>query len=312
MNGDRSERPRRGAAALATLILGLALSGCSGSAPTAAPSAVPTTAATTAPSTSTPVPSVATATAAPSPTGSPRPASGTVTLAGDPGLAGDLAITGIRCQLPAVAGMTIAVFATAPNGVFVQAILSAGSLAIRVYTGSGATASERNFSSSSLTSFDAATGAKFDTPVTPVAGPNPAGTIGAVTSAKGSIDCGGQRPGTSSLVFSGTGADGAFGPALNPVRVQCDTGPSVQATGIVQVGGKPVLALLAVRTGTFTVFTSNGTQTHFYTAPASGVTALTATSAKVDGDAVEAATAGGTAHTIHVAGELVCGVSGQF
>jgi len=133
-----------------------------------------------------------------------------------------------------------------------------------------------------------------------------------VTSVKGTVDCGGQRPGTSSLVLSGTGVDGAVGPAVSPVRVQCDPGPTVQATGIVQVGGKPALALIAVRTGAFTLFTSTGGGTHFYQAPAAGVTALTPTGAKLDGDAVEAAAAGGAPHTVHVAGELVCGVTGQF
>ena len=310
---------RAGARAVAGLaicsVLAAALWGCSSApASTTAPSLAATATATNAASAS-PAASaapVSSATSQPSVSGSPRPASGTLTLVGDPGLAGDLTISGIRCQLPAVAGLTIAVFGTAPNGVLAQVVLAIGSIAIRVYTGTGATATERNFGSSSLASFDAATGARLDTPLTPVAGPNPAGTIGVVTAIKGSLDCGGQRPGTSTLVLSGTGADGAFGPAVNPVRVQCDTGPTVQATGIVQVGGKAALALIAVRTGAFTLFTSAGGQTHFYQAPATGVTALTATSARLDGDAVEAAAAGGTSHTIHVAGDLTCGVTGQF
>jgi len=299
--------------AIVATVLAVAVWGCS-SGPGSTPTGTALPAASTNPPSASPAPTAAagaSATSQPSVSGSPRPASGSTTLAGDPGLAGPLAISGIRCQLPAVAGQTIAIFGTTPNGVLVQVILADGSIAIRAYTGAGATATERNFGSSSLASFDAATGATFDTAVTPTPGPNPPGTIGAVTAIKGTIDCGGQRPGTSTLVLTGTGIDGTFGPSINPVRVQCDTGPTVQATGIVQVGGKATLALIAVRTGAFTLFTSASGQTHLYQA-STGVTALTATGARLDGDAVEAAAAGGTSHTIHIAGELTCGVTGQF
>ena len=128
----------RGLAGTVTcVLLAAATWGCS-SAPagTTAPSAVATAATTNAASAS-PLPSVApgaSATSQPSVSASPRPASGTLTFAGDPGLAGDLTISGIRCQLPAVAGLTIAIFGTTPNSLLAQVILASGSIAIRLYT----------------------------------------------------------------------------------------------------------------------------------------------------------------------------------
>jgi len=174
MNGERSRtRGWRTSGAATAIVLGLVVSGCSGSGATpAGPTVAPTsgsTPASTAAATRSPVAT----TAAPSTAGSPKPAAGSVSFGGDQGLAGNVIVSGIRCQLPAIAGQTIAIFGTAPNGVLVQAILATGSIAIRIYTGSGATAAERNFASPSLASLTPPRARSSTRPSRPSRGPRP-------------------------------------------------------------------------------------------------------------------------------------------
>lgn len=295
--GIRPAARLRQASALA-LMTGLLVAACSGSAATSGPGA------STVPS------SAATNSAAPSATSAPTkgPATQHLTLAGPAGAAGAVTNAGIRCNEPSVDGLLISVLGqpTDPNlSVFIFVL--PGKVTVRYDSGSGATYVERDFAGTGVTSFDAGTGATIDSQLTEVPTTGAHGSLGVLTSINGSIDCGNQLPGSSTLTFSGPTAKGTFSGGLNPVNVECVTntyGQSVSVFGIAQVGSTPTLLIIYVSPGTFSVAGAG-----FFRNASTAVATLTATGAHVDGDAVEQVAAGATAHMIHVSGDVVCGTT---
>jgi hypothetical protein len=298
--GIRPAAPWRRASALA-LVTGLLVAACSGSAATSGPGA-----------------SAASTTSAAPPTAVPTkgPATQQLTIAGPAGAAGAVTNAGIRCNQPALSGgLLINVLGqpTDPNrSVYIN--VQAGNITVRYDSGSGSTYVERDFSGTGVTNFDAAKGATIDSPLTEVATTGAHGNLGVLTSIRGSIDCGNQMPGSSTLTFSGPTAKGALSGGLNPVNVECITdtyGRRVSVFGVAQVDSTPTFMVISISPGTFSVSaSSSGVSVGFFRNSPTFVATLTATGAQVDGDAVEQnVPAGAKAHTIHVSGDATCGTT---
>ena len=242
------------------------------------------------------------------------PATQHLSLAGPSGSAIDVTNAGIRCDFPASDGqMQITVLAqpSDPN-LSVYLFVEAGKVTVRYDSGSGSTYVERDFSGTGVTNFDAAKGAQIDTQLSEVATTQAHGNLGGLTSISGTIDCGNQLPGSSTLTFSGATLKGTISGGLNPVNVECVTGTtngsSVSVVGLVQVGSEPTYFIMSVSPGTFTAYPVGG---GFFRNTSTATATLTATGAHIDGDAVEQLAAGATAaaHTIHVSGDVVCGTT---
>jgi hypothetical protein len=191
--------------------------------------------------------------------------------------------------------------------------LSPGAVRMRVASGSGSTYRQREFDGTGVTGFDGARGAQIDSTLheNKAAAYSP-GTLPAATSIKGDIYCGGQRPGSSTILVSGDTGEGVVSGGLDPVRVQCHTstlGKTVNAVGILKLGTKRVLVFVNGQPGSFMVLISppGGTTKNFKSA--SGTATTTDTGMHVSGDVVEQVAAG-TAHTVHAAGDAVCGATG--
>ena len=269
------------------LAAALLLAGCSDS-----ESSSPTTTTTT---TASSVPLAGTATAS-------------LSFAGDAGLAGVAVRAGVRCNLPRLDGQSITVLAEAsvPGTAFIIE-LRATRITVQAYSGSGADYHERKFEGTGVTGFDAAKGTQVDAPLTEVApsSDRTAGTIGAITSITGSVQCGSQTPGTSTITITGDTAEGAFANAkLDPVKVECSgdaQGSEVFVSAIASIGSVKVEVGLGLASdGSVTLDLTGGR--HF---EAPGTTAITATGAHVTADVVEENAS--PAHTLHIEGDAVCG-----
>ena len=135
---------------------------------------------------------------------------------------------------------------------------------------------------------------------------------------KGSVNCGSQRPGTSTVTFSGGTAEGTVDGRLNPVRVVCNIsaqyGNNVQIQGIIKVGsdGRAFLFVTLTKSGvtiseSFAASGSKPGVSHFYISQETGLLTLTKYGASVDGSVKEAASPGVTAHTLRMVGRATCG-----
>jgi hypothetical protein len=290
------------------LMTGLIAAACSGSA-AATPAASATPRSTVA---------AATATATPPPTTAPTkgPATQNLVLEGPAGKAGAVTLAGIRCNLPLLNGtqtvMEISVLAEpADPNLSVYIFVQASSVAVRYDSGQGSTYVERDFTGTGVTKFDAATGATLDSTLTETPTTGAHGTLGVLTSIKGTIDCGNQLPGSSTLTVSGTTPKGAVSGGLSPVNVECTSstanGRAVSVNGIIQVGSTPYFTIIYVSPNSFTFFAAGDA---FYRNTSTAVATLTATGAHIEGDAVEQSPAAGkTATTVHVSGDVTCGTT---
>ena len=292
---------RVGRVFVAAIAVALVVAACSGSAATAAPSA-------------TAVNTIALPTVPPSPTPAPTkgPATESLNVVGPAGATGAVTNAQIRCNFPATDGTSYINVIGQPvdPNLSVYIDVSAALVNVRLDSGSGSTYVERDFTGTGVTTFDAATGARIDTKLVEVPTTGAPGTLGVLTSLSGTIDCGNQLPGTSSLTLSGPTAKGALAGGADHVNVQCVTntfGKSVSTIGIVQVAGTPTLAVIFISPGTASVALS---EDGFFRNTAASVATLTPTGAHVDADLVDQNPAKGTtATTIHMAGDVVCGTT---
>jgi hypothetical protein len=264
-------------------------------------------------STITPTTPTTPTTAAPTSTTAPSAvASATIELTGAIGLAGPASEQGVRCNFPDLAGLSIAVLAVPPDGTSLARIAFwPGRVRVIISAGDGADFHERAFEGTSVTAFDAARRAIVDTKLTEVAattGPTK-GDIGVITAIKGSVECGDQTPGESTVTLTGATPEGALtGAGLDPVRVECDPspdGPEVASSGVVQIGAtKAIVAIGLTSDGAVSVDETLPTTHHRYTA--AGTATVTAHGAHVRADVVDK-TAPASASRLHVEGDFTCG-----
>jgi hypothetical protein len=262
-------------------------------------------------SSSTPTPSSSTApTPTPTPAAPSGPPTAQVMLTGDTSIAGAMTINTVECSFPSVAGEEIFVTGTpgATPTISIHLTLIAGGVAVVADTGSGTSFHARTFSGSGVSAFDAATGAQLSGPLTETtpSGDNTTG-VGKITSITGTIGCGGQTPGSTTMVMTGTLAEGPISGGITDARVVCTSG-GVETLGIIQVSGSPVYTAIFSLQGKFTadVVATVGAAS-FFVSTASATSTPTATDTTVNGDATQQVTAGATAHTIHVSGQSTCG-----
>jgi hypothetical protein len=236
-------------------------------------------------------------------------------VTGDPALATVQGTVSVQCNFPTVNGSVIILTKLAsPNGLAIRVTLSPGTMAVRYASGSGKTYLDREFTGTGVTGFDAATGAQFDATLVTAPYDGATGTLGPIETIKGSVDCGTQTAGTSTLTLSGATAEGQLnGVVLNPVRVECSTisgNNYVSAVGVATVGTTPTLFFVSGNPTGFTVAQEPQTGTAvFYVNKVATAASVTATGMHVSGEATESLAAGSTAkpHTVAVTGDATCG-----
>jgi hypothetical protein len=262
------------------------------------------------------------ATPAPTPAPTPVPTKGPptaqMTVTGDATAATLTANISIECDFPSFDGPEIVLFGTgATTGQALRVVLSSTSVSVRYAGGAGKTYVERDFTGTGVTTFDAAKGATFDSPLQTAPVSTATADLGALASIKGSVDCGNQTSGTSTVTVTGSTADGQLnGTMPNPVRVECDTsakyGNSVQIIGIADVGGTPTQFVIDGTTSQLSVaqYPKGASTSLFYVGKiADGATVtLSPNGVHLSGVATqESAPAGTTAATVTVSGDATCG-----
>jgi hypothetical protein len=239
-------------------------------------------------------------------------------VTGDATAAGLTASITVQCDFPSFDGPEIVLFGTGSTaGQALRVLITSTSVSVRYAGGAGKTYIERDFTGTGVTTFDAAKGATFDSPLQTAPTSTATADLGALASIKGSVDCGTQTAGTSTVTVTGSTADGQLnGTMPNPVRVECDTsvkyGNSVQIIGIADVGGTPTQFVIDGTTSQLSVaqYPKGATTSLFYIGKvADGATVtLSPNGVHLSGVATQqSAPAGTTAATVTVSGDATCG-----
>jgi hypothetical protein len=216
----------------------------------------------------------------------------------------------VDCYSPSLAGLVIELFgATTNKDIYTTIRLSPSSVAVTIDSGSGTTFSGRNFTGTGVTGFDATKGAQIDSPLAEVVSADKPGSLPALSSIKGTVDCGNQRPGSSTLAVSGATLDGPLSGPIDPIRVDCNpnaTPARVHAVGLMKLGSTQVIVVFQATAAGFTLFVPPGatTKQHFFMTSDPTTATISPTGAHVAGSAPES----GTANKVQVSGDLVCGV----
>jgi hypothetical protein len=255
----------------------------------------------------------ASSSAAPNPVRTPA---ASITLTGDGGLNGALTDVSVRCDFPDLDGESIAVLGKAYDpATSVQVGVFARKVTVRLFgTDSNGGYVQRDFEGAGSSTFDVRTGAEFEASLTAGVARDQRtsqGTLGALTSIKGSIQCKGQDPGSSGLTLSGDTAEGALdGATLTHARVECNKDPAgdeVIVLGILTVGTTKAFTSIGLRTdGVSVIQTFDSGAQHRYQGPL-GSARPTPTGGSANGDAVEQDAT--PPHTLHVQGEATCGTA---
>jgi hypothetical protein len=305
---------------LAVVALITLLSACS-AAPASQPSAAnPTIAqppASSGPAGSS-APGGSVAAVSPAPSG---PATMSLTGTGDAGVTGAWSGSLIRCGEPRLTGSEIDAFAVVPDkATTVFVTVTAGSVNVSLRAGAGSTYTERDFTGSGVSGFDAVHGATIDSDLTQVADSSKPGKLEAMKHLSGSIDCAGQQAGSSTVTLAGSIPQGAITGGLDPVRVECDVDPTygnyVAVHGILTAGTTKVFAIIVVRAAdspyqsSLFMVPATGAQQSLL-APVHAPSTLSATGAHIDADFSQAAATGSSAapSVIHLAGDFTCGAT---
>jgi hypothetical protein len=221
----------------------------------------------------------------------------------------------LRCNQPSLDGLVITAFVnTANKSAAAMITLSSGSIKIALSSGSGSTFALRNFTGSGVSGFDTSLGAQIDSTLTDVTpATTKSGTLGAITNISGSLDCGDQTPGISSVVVNGSSAEGSITGSLSPFKVECQhnaaNGNNVALIGLIDAGDTPNLLFINLNNRTPSIYTSTKDNVfHAYTAAASSSVSQEADGAMVDSNFIETVTSG-TPHVIHLTGSVTCGAT---
>ena len=232
-------------------------------------------------------------------------------VAGDAGLAGPVGAPEVTCNYPDVDGLRIAVLAKAPDTQFTYRIaVTADKVTVLIDAGAGDQFFERRFEGPGVTAFDAGKGVRVDAQLTeaPATGGTGGGSIGVAHSIVGSIDCGGQTTGSSTITITGETAAGRFENAtLDPALVECYFGSGeVIVLGVARAGDTKVGLLVSITSqglGLEEEVRPSGQRRYGGTSLA-GAT-ITTTGGHANGDVVEKDAT--PPHTLHIEGDAVCG-----
>ncbi len=218
----------------------------------------------------------------------------------------------VECAFPSLKGLQIVVNGaeTAAPGVAVGVTVVASSVTVTVASGSGQQFTEREFTGGGLTGFDASEGVQINaTSLSETTSPSgKRGTLGGVTSITGSVDCGNQNPGSSTIMLSGSVSQGPVSGSLAHVFVICEP------TGVLTLAitsGSPQLFLDFFANGqdsSLHVYVvsagSSTTVTYFDKGP--GVASVTSTGAHINAAALQLGIPTAQAHTLHMTGDVTC------
>jgi hypothetical protein len=238
------------------------------------------------------------------------PAGGQFTNAGTVQLASPVPAAGVACSFPTLQGPEITIRISATNGSaggFID--LTSSEVFVRIGAGSGAAYTQRNFSGSGVTNFDAATGAQFNAQLTDV---SPAGqkkgTLGTITSISGSVSCGDKTPGSGTITITGTSTGGAISGPITSMLVNCQGGASFAIiNGLTTVGGAPATLEIGGTPGGYFGSFQTASASYFYSSAASGLY-TPGNGHVIWNNAVMTQTgAGGAGHTITINGNATCG-----
>jgi hypothetical protein len=139
-----------------------------------------------------------------------------------------------------------------------------------------------------------------------------------LTFTAGSVDCGGQTTGTSTLVASGASAEGAITGAFTQFRIVCTSstadGNTANIIAVIDTLTPPTYFIVGLPSnGNATIFTIAGAaqKQHTYVVDKAGTSSftVTATGLHLDADFIEVLAQGATEapHVIHLAGDATCG-----
>jgi hypothetical protein len=296
------------------VLVALVLAACGGSQPSPVQS-----------QSSTPGPSVSVSSnppATPSPTPSPAPSKGPATaqfsIVGTAGLTGPVTAQTITCNQPTLDGPEISFIGRAgASGPDIVIFASPGHVEVRVGTGAAATLRLRTFVGTGVTSFDAAAGMKLDATLTETTDAATAtGSLGALSSISGSLDCGNEQPGSANIVVSGLSPYGQLEGAMTGVNVHCTvnaSGTFVEIAGLGMAGSTPVLLFVTASTSLLQVVVETKTVGTFYTGKGSGLVTLVPGGATIAADVNAAVPSGSTPspNLLHVTGTATCGTTLQ-
>lgn len=303
--------PRAGMKWLPSLVVGLVLAAC-GSA-----SATPTPSVTLAPPSTPPSPPIVVVLPSPTPAPSKGPATAQFNIVGTAGLTGPVTAQTITCNEPSLAGPEIDYIGRSSSGPQIVIFARAGHVEVRVGTGAASTLRLRTFVGTGVTSFNTATGMTLDTTLTETTDAATAtGSLGALSSISGNIDCGNEQPGSANVVVSGLTPYGQLVGAITDVKVTCTvtaSGTFVGVVGLGTAGTTPVLMFVTASTGNLQVAVETGTAGSFYTGKGAGLTTLVPGGATISGDVSESVAAKATPspNQLHVTGTATCGTTIQ-
>lgn len=295
-------------------LVALVLAACGGS----QPSPVQSQSLMPGPSVSVPSNPPATPSPSPSPAPSKGPATAQFSIVGTAGLTGPVTAQTITCNQPTLDGPQISFIGRAgASGPDIVIFARPGHVEVRVGTGAAATLRLRTFVGTGVTSFDAAAGMKLDTTLTETTDKATAtGSLGALSSISGSLDCGNEQPGSANIVVSGLSPYGQLDGAMTGVNVRCTvtaSGTFVGIAGLGMAGSTPVLLFVTASTGLLQVAVETRTAGSFYTGKGSGLVTLVPGGATIAADVNAAAPSGSTPspNLLHVTGAATCGTTIQ-
>ena len=300
---------------LAFISLAVILVAACGGSTTASSSAAPSTAPTPSPVPSESAPPSVAPTPTPTPTAVPTegPAALNISLTGTSGLTGAIKQTSIVCGQPSFDGPQLFALATSGPIVGVVLFVTAAKVEVRVATGSGATLKLRSFAGTGVSNFGGLTGATIDSPLTEITPAGAAvGDLGSLSAISGTIDCGNQGVGSSTIVVTGDTKFGTLDGVLTAIHVTCTTtassGRFVTVHGLSMAGTTPVLIFVTIGSASLQASVQTRTAGSFFNPTGLTVTKATSTGGKATGDVIESdAAAGATVHKLHIVGDATCG-----
>jgi len=211
----------------------------------------------------------------------------------------------VNCFFPTIDGLQIAVLAFSPDNAQTYRIgVAPDGVVVRHGTGSGADFKEQVFRGSGVTQFDATKGATIDASLRDDSNP------GAMGSIKGSIDCGDETPGSSSITVTGDTAAGHLDHArLEPALVECyRAAGEVIVLGIANTGGNKVHLLVSLTPqglGVEEEVPPSGQRRYSQLTDVASGAELTGNGGHANGDVADATAS--PPHSLHVEGDAVCG-----
>ena len=211
----------------------------------------------------------------------------------------------VNCFFPTVDGLQIAVLAFSPDNSQTYRIgVASDGVVVRHGTGSGTEFTERIFRGNGVSNFDATKGAAVDAMLTEDGAP------GATGSLKGSIDCGDETPGTSTVTVTGDTAAGHLDHArLEPALVECyEAAGEVIVLGSAETGPTKVHLLVSITPqglGVEEEVPPSGQRHYSQLTDVRSGAELTENGGKANGDVADAEAT--PPRSLHVEGEATCG-----